>query len=107
MAHVRLSLGRQPGITLTLQLRQDCQLLERFGLMDYSLLVGIHRMCATSAPGLGSPCHICTGTGLAPATSAPGLGSPLPHLHRDLARPCHICTGTGLTPATSAPGLGS
>jgi hypothetical protein len=23
------------------------------------------------------PCHICTGTGLAPATSAPGLGSPL------------------------------
>jgi hypothetical protein len=29
-------------------------------------------------------CHICTGTGLAPATSAPGPGSPLlPHLHQD------------------------
>ena len=74
-------------------------------------------------------CHICTGTGLAPATSVPGLGSPLPtsasglgsplpHLHRDWAHPCHvrtgtglapsrICIGTGLTPATSAPGLGS
>jgi hypothetical protein len=49
-----------------------------------------------SAPGLGSPlphlhrdwarpCHICAGTGLAPATSAPGLGSPLPHLRRDRA----------------------
>ena len=38
---------------------------------------------STSAPGLGSPCHVCTGTGLTPATSAPGLGSPLPHLHRD------------------------
>jgi hypothetical protein len=48
----------------------------------------------TSAPGLGSPlphlyrdwarpCHICTGTGLAPATSAPGPGSTLPHLRRD------------------------
>ena len=33
------------------------------------------------------PCHICTGTGLAPATSAPGLGSPLPHLHRDSGLP--------------------
>ena len=52
------------------------------------------------------PCHICTGTGLAPATSAPGLGSPLPHLHRDWAHRCHICTRTGLAPATSAPGLG-
>jgi hypothetical protein len=49
---------------------------------------------ATSAPGLGPPCHICTGT-----------GPTLPHLHRDWAhpatsapyrpRPCHICTGTG------------
>jgi hypothetical protein len=29
------------------------------------------------------PCHICTGTGLAPVTSAPGLGSPVPHLRRD------------------------
>jgi hypothetical protein len=53
------------------------------------------------------PCHICTGTGLAPPTSAPGLGSPLPHLHRDWARPSHICTGTGPTPGTSAPGLSS
>ncbi len=45
-----------------------------------------------------TPCHICTGTGLAPATSAPGLdsppatsapglGSPLPYLHRDWAHP--------------------
>jgi hypothetical protein len=51
------------------------------------------------------PCHICTGTALAPATSAPGLRSPLPHLQRDWAHHCHICTGTGLTPATSAPGL--
>ncbi len=43
----------------------------------------------TSAPGLGPPlphlrrdwahpCHICAGTGPAPATSAPGLGPPLP-----------------------------
>ena len=40
----------------------------------------------TSAPGLGSPCHICNRTGLTPATSAPGRGS-LPHLHRDLTRP--------------------
>ncbi len=73
---------------------------------------------ATSAPGLGSPlphlhrdwahpCHICTGTRLAPATSAPGLGSPLPHLHRDWALSCHICTGTRLAPSASAPGLGS
>jgi hypothetical protein len=52
-------------------------------------------------------CHICTGTGPAPATSAPGLGPTLPHLHRDWARPCHICTGTGPAPATSAAGLGS
>ena len=34
----------------------------------------------------GSPCHICTGTGL---------------------KGCFICTGTGLAAATSAPGLGS
>ena len=50
-------------------------------------------------------CHICAGTGLAPATSAPGLSSF-----------CHICAGTGsplplqrrdlLASATSAPGLG-
>ena len=38
---------------------------------------------ATSAPGPGSPCHICTGTGLTPATS-----------HRKWAHPCHVCTGT-------------
>jgi hypothetical protein len=41
-------------------------------------------------------CHICTGTGLAPAASAPGLGSPR-----------YICTGTGLNASTSVPGLGS
>jgi hypothetical protein len=50
---------------------------------------------ATSAPGLGAPCHICAGTGRTlphlrrdwarPATSAPGLGAP-----------CHNCAGTGL-----------
>ena len=36
---------------------------------------------------LAHPCHICAGTGLAPAAiSVPGLGSPLlPHLHRDWA----------------------
>jgi hypothetical protein len=38
---------------------------------------------ATSASGLGSPCHICAGTRLGAATSAPGLGSPR-----------HICAGT-------------
>jgi hypothetical protein len=77
--------------------------------------------------GLGSPRHICAGTGLPPATSVPGLGSPPPHLHRgwalprhicagtwlapphlhgDWVYPTHICAGTRLTPATSAPGLG-
>ena len=39
------------------------------------------------------PCHICTGTGLAPAASSPGLHqdwAPLPNLHRDW-NPCgHI-----------------
>ena len=35
-------------------------------------------LASTSAPGLGSPAHICTGTGLTPPTSAPGLGAPLP-----------------------------
>ena len=34
-------------------------------------------------------CHICSGTGIAPATSAPGLGSPPPHLRRDHARLVH------------------
>ena len=52
------------------------------------------RACATQYAGL-TPCHICTGTGLAPATSAPGLGSPLPHLHWDQK----------LTPATPGPRL--
>ena len=32
------------------------------------------------------PCHIRTGTGLAPATSAPGPGSPRPHRRRPGAR---------------------
>jgi hypothetical protein len=57
----------------------------------------------TSASGPGSPlphlhrdrtrrCHICIGTGLAPATSAPGLGSAPPHLHRDLPAPSPTCS---------------
>ncbi len=49
-----------------------------------------HEVCLpTSAPGQGSPlphlhqerahsCHICAGSGLAPATSSPGVGPPLP-----------------------------
>ena len=37
------------------------------------------------------PCHICSGTGLAPAPSAPALGSPLPDLHQVFARRCQIC----------------
>jgi hypothetical protein len=50
---------------------------------------------ATSAPGLGSPRHICTGTEWA----HPG------HICAGTAlAPHHICTGTGVTPATSAPG---
>ena len=57
------------------------------------------QMCATDLRAarrspLSCRCHICAGTGLAPATSAPGLGSPA----------CDTCTGTGLTPLTSAPG---
>ena len=46
--------------------------------------------CGTSAPGLTrlAPCHICTGTRLAPWLS---------HLHRDgLMVPPTICVGTGL-----------
>ena len=31
-----------------------------------------------SAVGLGSPCHVCAGTGLTPATSCTGTGRPLP-----------------------------
>jgi hypothetical protein len=83
----------------------------------------------TSAPGLGSPSHICIGTGLTPTHVCTGTGlaplrARLPHLHRDWARPspgtpatpapglgsplsghaCHICTGTGLAPLR---GLGS
>ena len=46
------------------------------------------------------PCHICTGTALAPATSVPGLRSPLPHHYRDCARRSHTCTGTALAAAT-------
>jgi hypothetical protein len=62
------------------------------------------RPLATSAPGLGAFCHICTGTGRTlphlhrdwahPATSAPGLGAP-----------CHICTGTGLARLSLASAL--
>ena len=64
------------------------------------------RTPATSAPGLGHPCHICTGTGLTRAIFAgPGSLTPhmhrdcahhCPHLHQDWAHPCHICTGTAL-----------
>jgi hypothetical protein len=52
----------------------DAQVLQR--------LRPTHPLSPTSAPGLGSPCHISTGTGLT-----------LPHLHQDGAH-CHICTGT-------------
>jgi hypothetical protein len=45
----------------------------------------------TSAPGLASPCHICTGTGLTPPHICTGTG-PTPHTS------AHICTGSGLTP---------
>lgn len=37
----RLHLKRGAGIALTLQIKADCELLTRFELMDYSLLVGI------------------------------------------------------------------
>jgi hypothetical protein len=51
--------------------------------------------------------RICTGTGLAPSphTSAPGLGSPAHICARIGLTSCHICARIGLTPATSAPGL--
>ncbi len=43
---------------------------------------------ATSAPGPGlTPCHICTGTGLAHTTSAPGLGAPGRRRRRRPRRP--------------------
>jgi hypothetical protein len=42
------------------------------------------RPLATSAPGLGAFCHICTGT-----------GRTLPHLHRDWSGPTIPCFGTG------------
>jgi hypothetical protein len=45
---------------------------------------------ATSAPGLGLPLPICTGTRTGFATG------PLPHLHQDLARRGHIYPGLGL-----------
>jgi hypothetical protein len=37
----------------------------------------------TTSHGVGSPRHICAGTGLTQSQSAPGFGSPCPHLHRD------------------------
>ena len=40
---------------------------------------------STSVPGLGSPRHVCTWTGLA-----------LPHPCQGWAHPCHTCTGTCL-----------
>jgi hypothetical protein len=79
-----------------------------FGARAHGCALDSHRdessvAAATSAPGpgLGSPCHICTGTGL-----------PLPHLHRDCAPPLEDFgrgpRGTRPTPhATSALGLGS
>ncbi len=69
---------------------------------------GLHT-AATSAPGLGPPCHVCTPLPRlhTAATSAPRLGPPLPHLRRDWARPFHICAGTGPAHSTSAPRLGS
>ncbi len=62
-----------------------------------------------------APCHICTGTGLAPLPHlhrdwvhpchiCTGTVLALPHLHQDRARPCHICTGTVLAFATSGSG---
>ena len=38
------------------------------------------RLDAELAQKQARPCHICAGTGRAPATSAPGLGLPRPHL---------------------------
>jgi len=37
-----ITLGSQRRATLLAQLERDCKLLERLGIMDYSLLVGIH-----------------------------------------------------------------
>jgi hypothetical protein len=68
----------------------------------------VHRSCAlspASAPGLGSrlsihaPClgsprHICAGTGLTPPTLHQDWARLMPHLHRDRAHPAHICAGT-------------
>ena len=46
-------------------------------------------------------CHMCTGTGLAPATSALGLGSPpSTSASRDWAQRCHFCiAGLGSPPS--------
>ena len=55
--------------------------------MPCRILPDSHRVMGSPLPHLhrdwARPCHICTGTGLAPATSAPEPGSPLQHLHRD------------------------
>ncbi|KAG6510748.1 hypothetical protein ZIOFF_028784 [Zingiber officinale] len=41
-------------LELLKQIKQDCQFLEAEGIMDYSLLVGVH-FCEDIAPCLGSP----------------------------------------------------
>ena len=48
-------------------------------------IISVVGCAATSAPGVGSPSHICTGTALAPPTSA----------HRNWAHPAHICHRLG------------
>ena len=91
------------GLTPCPQLRRDCvppvrpvgRVLDGQGRH-----VGVRT--AMSAPGL-----VFTGTGLTPPTSSPGLGSPIHICTRTGLTPAHICTRTGRAPATSAPGLGS
>ena len=40
----RLSLGPEKATKLLAQLRMDCRLLSKLGIMDYSLLIGIHQL---------------------------------------------------------------
>jgi hypothetical protein len=64
------------------------------GLALYTFAV--NRQTSATATPSAHRCHICTGTGLAPATSAPGLGSSAPHLHS--------APGTRPSPVTREPG---